>query len=406
MTGIILVNEGLKGSMQIKAVHLMISIQTIYLMEYTRMLNQSSLMKHFPEIDYMDYLEEIATSKGINVAPIDPQEIDFNFGAKLKCFDCKGYGKTFACPPYNPSLSSAKKKLKSFRSGFLLTRRDRFDYFAERMSREHGMKGKRLIGFSQLWADRVGHHSFNRAVLEMRNFLITLGISTKVFGSGGGCRLCRPCGAAKNASCKHPQKKLSSPESWGVDVYGTLKKCGVPIEIPPRTYLTRVGLILIGKKKGRAFDNNNKTSVKKKENNNFVKYAEDLPEETYFCFKDMQENKQSCENCMVKERSRCEFIFKEKKEIINWLKEKIIISRTYSTASELRKRHSFEVDNFHRTHQAWWAIGAFDFGKSGLPSRIRQLAFSGIKGLFCTRALDIQGIPDPFPKKFTVFIII
>jgi len=103
---------------------------------------------------------------------------------------------------------------------------------------------KQLVNLASKNWDATSYWKFHRLMTYLHNrWEHTFNEPVLTLGSGGGCRLCRPCSIHRNLTCKKPQQSMASPESWGIDVYGTLINLGIDIEIPPRNIFTRVGFL-------------------------------------------------------------------------------------------------------------------------------------------------------------------
>jgi len=106
----------------------------------------------------------------------------------------------------------------------------------------------RALAWAQIFTDRITYHEFNRHVIKLRKIFLRDGCKVLAFGAGGGCRLCRVCGYLKGEFCRKPTHSLSSLESWGINVYGILKRKRVPFEPQPRNYMVRVGLLALNRR--------------------------------------------------------------------------------------------------------------------------------------------------------------
>ncbi len=63
--------------------------------------------------------------------------------------------------------------------------------------------------------------------------------------SCGGCRLCETCAKRVNQPCRHPEQALASLESYGVDVYQTVKDTELKY-INGQNTVTFFGMVLLG----------------------------------------------------------------------------------------------------------------------------------------------------------------
>lgn len=374
----------------------------------------NSLLEYLPirEESYLEsFLSDLVNKYDIEIHLQNPTEIEFNFGTILKCIECSMFAKTYKCPPMTPESLKSSKFLKKYDLVFIITKKEYYKDFMLRMKKKHEYSTKQGQGFSQLWIDRKGHHSFNRCILELNSLLKSMGFSTVGFGAGGGCRKCKICGLKDKEPCKKPDISLSSPESYGIDVYSTLKRIKFPIEIPPRNYITRVGMMFI-RRKDREFGfitNNNSIYYQKFKPN----IQPDINKKIRLLKEDFDSIKPIDHFLSLKERCspKCEFHHQERcrliencySEVVKWLEDKVIITIEYQKESEL-KNSSKVVDEIHRKYGYWWAIATTDFGQKNLNISNKKLIKSGKKGLYCIRSFGIPSFTKK--KKSKMYIIV
>ena len=146
---------------------------------------------------------------------IPPQEVETGPWVRLKCqFGCSGYGKCLVCPPFTPTPEQMRKVLDSYNRAMLI----HFEPEAE---------VKAIV-----------------ADLERNIFLCG---AWKAFGLGAGpCYFCKRC-PVEDGECQHPEKARPAMEACGIDVFSTVKKFGLPIEVVRTTHQcpNYYGLILI-----------------------------------------------------------------------------------------------------------------------------------------------------------------
>jgi len=374
----------------------------------------NSLLEYLPirEESYLEsFLSDLVNKYEIEIHIQNPTEIEFNFGTIFKCMECSMFAKTYKCPPTTPESLKSSKFLKKYDLVFIITKKEYYKDFMLRMKKKHGYSTKQGQGFAQLWIDRKGHHSFNRCILELNSLLKNMGFSTIGFGAGGGCRKCKKCGLKDNEPCKKPDISLSSPESYGIDVYSTLKRINFPIEIPPRNYITRVGMIFI-RRKNRDFGfitNNNSINYQKFRPNT----QPDIYKKILLLKEDFDSIKPVNHFLSLKERCspKCEFYLQERCKLIKkynsqvgkWLEDKVIITIKYKKESEVK--NSFKVvDAIHRKYGYWWAIAAIDFKSQLVSNKLKKTFKSGKKGLFCVRSFFNQITQDAGEKIYFIIV--
>ncbi len=146
---------------------------------------------------------------------VSPSEVETVAWVRLKCqFGCDVFGQCLVCPPFTPSPDEMRKVLDSYSRAILI----HFDRQAD---------VKTIV-----------------AELEREIFLRGL---WKAFGLGAGpCPFCRECNVEEKR-CRHPEKARPSMEACGIDVFSTVKKVGLPIEVvrTTRQCPNFYGLILV-----------------------------------------------------------------------------------------------------------------------------------------------------------------
>ncbi len=178
-------------------------------------------------------LIEIALACGATKAEIisaDDIVVNAEFRAMCEANRCGAYGKCYMCPPDIGPVDELMAKLKSFEKGVFYQTvtqlEDSFDI--EGM----GEARKELTRVSQRLLDAMA------PVLGPEALHL----------SAGGCGLCHPCAKVTNEPCRHPDRALSSLESYGVDVYNTTKNTSMKYVNGPDT-VTYFGIVLFGEKK-------------------------------------------------------------------------------------------------------------------------------------------------------------
>ncbi len=114
---------------------------------------------------------------------------------RAKCkFGCGGYGQSLTCPPSSPTPEQTARILKSYSHALLI----------------HG-------------DDMDG---MNKMISKLEKEIFFDGYY-KAFGMGSGpCELCKEC----PEFCAHPREARPSMEAGGIDVFGTVRAHGFPIE--------------------------------------------------------------------------------------------------------------------------------------------------------------------------------
>ncbi|MDH7599809.1 MAG: DUF2284 domain-containing protein [Sedimentisphaerales bacterium] len=116
-----------------------------------------------------------------------------------KCrFGCDGYGQCLVCPPYTPRPEQTRKVLDDYRRALLI-------HFSPK---------------AQVKA----------IVAELERTVFLMG-AWKAFGLGAGpCYFCSKC-PVPDGPCRHPERARPSMEACGIDVYSTVHRAGLPLEV-------------------------------------------------------------------------------------------------------------------------------------------------------------------------------
>jgi predicted metal-binding protein len=130
---------------------------------------------------------------------IKPSDVETAAWVRLKCqFGCDGYGQCLVCPPYTPTPEQMRGVLDGYQRAVLVQ-------FTDYADTKEQMSG------------------FERAVF--------LRGAWKALGLGAGpCLLCQEC-PLKPGSCLHAEKARPAMEACGIDVYTTVRRAGLPIEV-------------------------------------------------------------------------------------------------------------------------------------------------------------------------------
>ena len=146
---------------------------------------------------------------------ISPREVETAAWVRLKCqFGCDGYGQCLVCPPFTPAPEQMRKVLDCYNRGV-------------------------LIHFSPDAAIKA-------VVAELERQFFLAG-EWKAFGLGAGpCYFCRSC-PVEDGQCRHADRARPAMEACGIDVFSTVKKLGLPIEVmrTKRQCPNYYGLILV-----------------------------------------------------------------------------------------------------------------------------------------------------------------
>ncbi len=128
----------------------------------------------------------------------------------MKCqFGCPGYDKNLSCPPNTPPISECREFFNEYEKAvlfhFAITAKEPEDRFPwSRKTNEKLLKIEQEVFFSGCYK------AFTLLVND--------------------CLICEEC-VTNRADCKFPKALRPVPESMGVDVFGTARRFGYPIEV-------------------------------------------------------------------------------------------------------------------------------------------------------------------------------
>lgn len=160
------------------------------------------------------------------------KDVEFDLYVRLKCMECPAFGKRYSCPPYTPSPFEAKERLSRWKYCVLLVEYLEMEPIYIKLN--HLSPLKKVI-----LAQKIANAKKGIIDKKFRRLIHTKGF---YLGAKSPCTRCRRCGAQLGIDCKKPKLRTHAPESFGIDVYGTLEKVGIPFESPPRFYTTIVGM--------------------------------------------------------------------------------------------------------------------------------------------------------------------
>lgn len=135
----------------------------------------------------------------VKAVVIKPADVETAAWVRLKCqFGCDGYGQCLVCPPYTPTPEQMRTVLDGYQRAVLVQ-------FQDYANTKEQMSG------------------FERSVF--------LRGAWKALGLGAGpCSFCETC-PLKPGSCAHAEKARPAMEACGIDVYTTVRRAGMPIEV-------------------------------------------------------------------------------------------------------------------------------------------------------------------------------
>ncbi len=179
-------------------------------------------------------LQDLAVSKNARIHEILPDEIVVSEWVRWKCqFGCKGYAKHLSCPPYVPGPDHTRKLLK--------------DYIKSYIVHFQGIPGMEHIDPDQIPED--WHPFLSTLILWVHDTMYALeqrafymGYYKSLAFAALPCIYCEKCVAEEmqgvvdlsvKKNCRHAEKVRTSMEGAGIDVFATVRKLGLPIDVIP-----------------------------------------------------------------------------------------------------------------------------------------------------------------------------
>lgn len=145
---------------------------------------------------------------------IEPRKVVVRNWVRLKCqYGCGEYGQYLTCPPYSPTPGETRRVLSEYSQAVLV----RFE--------PSGPDSHEVMTKLEREAFLSGHYAA---------FAV----------ASGPCSLCKECNLKH---CVHPRESRLSMEACGIDVYATVRKAGMSLQVVrtrkaiPRYY----GLLLV-----------------------------------------------------------------------------------------------------------------------------------------------------------------
>ena len=138
------------------------------------------------------------------------EDVQVGQWVRFKCmFGCESYGKRGGCPPAVPSVPECRALFSEYERILVMRLSTKLDDPKDR----------------DAWC-----HKKNARLLKLEREVFTAGYHKAFLLKMDECRMCKDC-AATRVDCKKPKLARPSPEALAVDVFGTVRKLGFPIEV-------------------------------------------------------------------------------------------------------------------------------------------------------------------------------
>lgn len=173
-----------------------------------------------------EQIESILQDRGLtDFKWIKPGEIVVAQWVRIKCmYGCEGYGMA-CCPPNTPSVEDCEKFFREYESGLLI----RLNKFADRDD------------YPSDWSKDISDE-----LLETERQVFLSGYEKAFLLNHTCCTECDKC-PGKREDCRDKKRSRPSPESFAVDVYQTVRKAGMDINVVSEnpSEITRIAILLI-----------------------------------------------------------------------------------------------------------------------------------------------------------------
>ena len=154
-----------------------------------------------------DLFKDLGATK---IIKINPKDIIVSEWVRIKCmYGCPDYGDSFSCPPHSPDLDYIRRFFYGYSSALLF----QFDLKMEDKEKRYE------------WSKNM-----NNKLLEIEREFFLKGNQKAWIFFVGCCKTCNDCAVDKEF-CIIPEKRRATLESFGVDVFGTVKKYGIHLEV-------------------------------------------------------------------------------------------------------------------------------------------------------------------------------
>ena len=140
----------------------------------------------------------------------DPREIVVAEWVRMKClYGCREYGKNAACPPNAPPVDACARFFREYRHAAVF-------HFAKKVDRPEDRHS---------WSRKL-----NLELLRLEGEVFKAGYVKAFLLFFDSCGICLEC-AESRTECKEPKLSRPTADALAVDVFGTVRKLGYPIEV-------------------------------------------------------------------------------------------------------------------------------------------------------------------------------
>lgn len=174
----------------------------------------------------IDEINDLVTEKGFDqFAWIDGKDVEVRQWVRVKCmFGCSAYGRS-VCPPNTPSVQECERFVSEYKKVLVI----RIGTEAE--------KGN----YPREWSKDA-----TQCLLDLEKAIFKLNYPKTFLLNQTCCGKCEKCVNTRE-DCKHMDYARPSPESFAIDVYSTVRKVGMEINVMTESKgsMTRIAMIFI-----------------------------------------------------------------------------------------------------------------------------------------------------------------
>ena len=129
---------------------------------------------------------------------------------RFKCmYGCPSYGNKGSCPPSVPSILECREFFSEYKNIVVI-------HIKQQLGNSEDLTA---------WSRETNLH-----LLEMEKSAFQLGYYKAFLLFMDECQICNQCSETRK-ECNNPHLSRPSPEALGVDVFATVRKLGLPVEV-------------------------------------------------------------------------------------------------------------------------------------------------------------------------------
>ncbi len=171
-------------------------------------------------------IESILTGSGfLDYCWINPRRIIVSQWVRVKCvFGCSGYG-SGTCPPNTPTVEECRRFFSEYNNGLIV----------------HLTKLAEKDSYPSDWSGQMTDR-----LLEIEKQVFLQGNYKAFLLNQACCSVCEDC-SGNRTDCKDKSRARPSPEGFAVDVYQTVRRAGMKINVISESpsEMNRIAILLV-----------------------------------------------------------------------------------------------------------------------------------------------------------------